>query len=66
MRHRYTTTLPAEAIRRRCDKTLEPLRMWGIWTRRQCKCGAIRGQWAKLRYHATSRREAWDAFRPEA
>lgn len=65
-RHFYTVTLPAEARRHRDHKTLAPLRLWGIWTRRKCgKCGAITEGWAKLRYEPTSRREAWDAFRPE-
>lgn len=65
-RHRYTTTLPATAVQHRDDKTLQPLGVWGIWTRRQCACGAVKGQWAKLRYVPRSRREAWDAFRPAA
>lgn len=66
-RHRWAIPLPAIAEQHRDGKTLEPLVGWGILTRQRCaNCPAIRSRQAKLRYYATSRREAWDAFRPEA
>lgn len=65
-RHKWVPGGPAEARQYLHQKTMEPLIYWGIWVTRKCeKCGFVKKDWAKLRYLPVSRREAWDAFRPE-
>lgn len=65
-RHKWVTGGPAEARQHLNHRTGAPLMFWGIWVTRKCeKCGTVKKEWAKLRYLPESRREAWDAFRPE-